>query len=110
MKPGSMQLETNSTQYKNNIRSLGVAEEDHENLENKIVRLAKDEYAVDDKEEIEIAHRVGSVRNRNSTENTQSRNGNLKPKSTHGKCLVCEWKDSLQKTRKSHSERIEVLE
>ena len=43
MKPGSMQLETNSTLYKNNIRSLGVAEEDHENLENKIIRSAKDE-------------------------------------------------------------------
>lgn len=36
---------------KNNIRILGLAEEDHENLENKIIKLAKDELAVDIKEE-----------------------------------------------------------
>lgn len=57
---------------KNNIRILGVAEEDHENLENKIIKLGTDydELAVDiKKEEIEIAHRVGSVQNRNYTGN-----------------------------------------
>lgn len=51
MKRGSMQLETNSNSTKNNIRILGLAEEDHENLENKIIKLAKDELAVDIKEE-----------------------------------------------------------
>ena len=38
-----MQLET-AEQYsrKNNIGILGVAEEDHENLENKIIKLGTD--------------------------------------------------------------------
>ena len=64
---------------KNNVQIHGLEENLEEDIEEKVIGMAKDELGVKIKpEEIEIAHRIGQARNNSETARSQS---NTKPRS-----------------------------
>ena len=81
---------------KNNVRIFGVEEEPEENLEVKLINLAKEHLQVKIKpEEFEIVHRIGAVRRRADTP------GNPKPRSITAKFVSNKTKMNLLTKRKN---------
>ena len=84
---------------KNNVRIHGLEEHSEEDVEAKVIGMAKDELGVEIKpEEIEIAHRIGQARN-NSSETARSQ-GNPKPRSIIVKFVSNKTKMKLLTKRK----------
>lgn len=91
---------------KNDVRIFGVEEEPEENLEVKLINLAKGHLQVEIKpDEIEIVHRVGAVRRRADTP------GNPKPRTIIAKFVSNKTKMKLlTKRRNLKGKRLAIRE
>ena len=91
---------------KNNVRIFGVEEDPQENLEVKLINLAKEHPQVDIKpEEVEIVHRVGAVRRRADA------SGNQKPRAIIAKFVSNKTKMKLlTKRRNLKGKRLAITE
>ena len=91
---------------KNNVRIFGVEEDPQENLEVKLINLAKEHLQVDIKpEDVEIVHRVGAVRRRADA------SGNQKPRAIIAKFVSNKTKMKLlTKRRNLKGKRLAITE